>query len=243
MRVKSRTSAALLVSTVLAAALLSGCGSSSPKSDSTPSSTPSQTPSGSPTPSAKPGECLYQSDGQPPARNVTAPPAKPKYDSDVKVVFTTNLGKLPAVLDGKNAPCAVNAVTSLATQHYYNRTPCHRIAIVANGFHIIQCGDPSGTGTGGPGYAYAEEVKNTTTYPTGTIAMANTGQPNSTGSQFFIVFGKTQLGPNYTVLGQLTPEGLKTAKQIGKKLLKGKDKASYDGPPAVALTIEQVKVG
>ncbi len=74
---------------------------------------------------------------------------------------------------------------------------------------MLQCGDPTGTGAGSPGYRFAEELTGKETYPAGTLAMARTSQPSSQGSQFFLVFGDTQLRPDYTVFGTIDAAGVK----------------------------------
>ena len=78
---------------------------------------------------------------------------------------------------------------------------------------MLQCGDPTATGAGGPGYRFNDELTGTETYPAGTVAMANSG-PNTNGSQFFLVFGDTQLSPDYTVFGTIDAAGIAALKQI-----------------------------
>ena len=96
-------------------------------------------------------------------------------------------------------------------QGYFDGTSCHRLA--DSGIFVLQCGDPTGTGTGGPSYQFADELSGEETYPAGTLAMANAG-PGTNGSQFFIVFADTTLAPNYSVFGALDAAGLKTALAI-----------------------------
>ncbi|MDQ6641421.1 MAG: peptidylprolyl isomerase [Actinomycetota bacterium] len=212
------------------ALVVAGCGSSG-----TVSGTAQKSPK--PTQAAT---CTYAASTRTPARKVQPPPSKPTQTGSLKVTITTNFGNMAATLDGKNAPCAVNAFLSLAKQGYYDKTICHRVSVDARGFHILQCGDPTATGGGDPGYQYAEEVKGTESYAPGTIAMAKATAPNTTGAQFFVVFGPTQLQPQYTVLGQLTPAGLKVAKKAAAAAVKGKPNP-YDGAPATKVKLLTVK--
>ncbi|MEP6814809.1 MAG: peptidylprolyl isomerase [Marmoricola sp.] len=228
------------------ALVASGCGSSngaggSAKPSAKSSATVAPTPSATSSAPAKSGACSYLKSVQPPARNVKFPSAKPTRTGKVKVSIGTNFGNMTAALDAKNAPCAVNAFLSLAKQGYYDKTTCHRISVNANPpFHILQCGDPTATGSGGPGYQYAEELTGKETYPAGTLAMAKTQAPSSTGAQFFVNFDDTQLPPQYTVLGRLTPAGLKVVKKASAAALKGKP-AAYDGAPATRVNLTTVK--
>jgi peptidyl-prolyl cis-trans isomerase B (cyclophilin B) len=190
-------------------------------------------------PSAESGACEYLDSGQQPAKKVQKPPATPVADGPVEVTIKTNFGDMPATLDGKKAPCAVNSFLSLSKQGYYDKTDCHRITSNKGGFHVLQCGDPTGSGSGDPGYRYAEELTGQEDYRVGSLALANTGQPGSSGAQFFINYDVTTLPPNYTQFGQLTPAGLKVAQKAAKAATKGKPDG-YDGPPATKVTITGV---
>jgi peptidyl-prolyl cis-trans isomerase B (cyclophilin B) len=134
----------------------------------------------------------------------------------------------------------VNSFVSLARQGFFDKTPCHRLTTVS--IYVLQCGDPSGTGTGGPGYTIPDELSGDETYGPGTLAMANIGQPNSGGSQFFIVYQNTPLPPQYTVFGQVSPAGIRAVRKIAKQ---GTDNAfaQGDGHPKVPVTLQQVTVG
>ena len=105
---------------------------------------------------------------------------------------------------------------------------------------MLQCGDPTGTGTGGPGYEFASENLKGATYPAGTVAMANTGQPDSNGSQFFLVYKSTPLPPNYTPFGTIT-QGLPILDAIAKA---GSDNAnaSGDGHPKENVVIGTITI-
>jgi peptidyl-prolyl cis-trans isomerase B (cyclophilin B) len=185
------------------------------------------------------GPCKYLPSGQPAARKVTVPPAKPVAKGPVKVTIRTNLGNMSATLDGANAPCAVNSFLSLAKQGYFDKTVCHRVTSDSRGFHVLQCGDPTGTGAGDPGYRFAEEITGQEDYKVGSLAMGNTGQPSSTGSQFFVDYDTTALPPNYTQFGQLTPAGLQVAQKAAKAAVKGK-RDGYDGAPTTKVEITTV---
>jgi peptidyl-prolyl cis-trans isomerase B (cyclophilin B) len=119
-------------------------------------------------------------------------------------VVTTNMGTYSAVLDAAKAPGTVNNFVSLARNKYFDGTTCHR-AIPS---FMIQCGDPTATGNGGPGYKFADELPSSGEYKIGSLAMANSG-PNTNGSQFFVISGDqgVSLPPSYTLFGQVT-EGL-----------------------------------
>ncbi len=118
--------------------------------------------------------------------------------------LATNCGEIVLELDAAKAPHAVNSFVFLAGKGYYKNSPCHRLT--TSGIFVLQCGDPTGTGSGGPGYKFIDEnlpkagEKN---YPVGTVAMANSGK-GTNGSQFFLVYKDTTLPPNYTVFGRVT---------------------------------------
>ncbi|MDA8343741.1 MAG: peptidylprolyl isomerase [Actinomycetota bacterium] len=125
---------------------------------------------------------------------------------------TTDVGSFTIVLAPKAAPLAVNSFVFLARQHFFDCVVFHR---VIPGF-VDQTGDPTGTGTGGPGYKFADELpaKATPQYPLGSVAMANSG-PNTNGSQFFVVSGSQgeSLPPSYTLFGQVT-SGMNVVQKI-----------------------------
>jgi peptidyl-prolyl cis-trans isomerase B (cyclophilin B) len=156
------------------------------------------------------------------------------------MTITTNVGVIEVAVDTAKAPCTAASMTYLASRHFFDNSKCHRL--VTEGIKVLQCGDPSGTGMGGPTYKMAEEnLPNVTdplkAYPAGVLAMAKTQAPNSTGSQFFIVYGESQLSPDYTVLGMLT-KGLDVVQKIGAAGAVGPDgKAALDGAPKNPVTI------
>lgn len=120
------------------------------------------------------------------------------------VDVATSAGAVQFTLDRALAPCAVQSVLYLVSQKFYDGSPCHRMVNQPT-FGVLQCGDPTGTGGGGPTYKFKQEPPTgDTPYPRGSIAMANSGAPASTGSQFFIMFADTQLSPDYSVVGTVT---------------------------------------
>lgn len=217
-----------LISATLAAAallVLSGCagGSESPAEPSTPTS-------------ASADGCAYPAAGQA-ERPVSAPAPGDEPTGDVSAVLQTSAGEIPLTLTADRTPCTVGSFVSLAEQQYFDDTPCHRLT--TQGIFVLQCGDPSGTGTGGPGYRFADELDGSETYPAGTVAMANAG-PGTNGSQFFLVYEDTELPPNYTVFGSLAPEGLEVVRTIAAD---GTATGGGDGAPATPVTITGVTIG
>lgn len=191
---------------------------------------------------ASAGACSYLKDDQPAARKVKLPSSTPTETGTVKVTIGTNFGNVDADLDAKNAPCAVNSFLSLAEQGYYDKTNCSRVSYDTRGFALLQCGDPTGTGGGAPGYRFKEEVTGKEKYTAGVIAMAKADTPASTGGQFFIILADTQLPPEYTVLGKLSDQGLTVIRKAGMAALKGKTDG-YDGPPATKVELTKVTAG
>lgn len=149
----------------------------------------------------------------------------------VTYVIKTNEGDVGVTMDRTKAPCTINSFESLATQGYYDDTVCHRL--VDSGLFILQCGDPTATGRGGPGYTYADELDGTETYPAGTVAMANAG-PNTNGSQFFLVYADTPLPPGYTVFGTMDVTGLGVINRIAAE---GQGGNSVPNNPAQILSV------
>lgn len=152
--------------------------------------------------------------------------------------LTTNCGDIVIQTNFKSAPVTVTVLTALMNAGYYNRTFCHRLTVEE--IYILQCGDPTGTGAGDPGFRYRDENLPTATeenYPEGTVAMAN-GGPNTNGSQFFIAYDNTTLGPNYTIWGRVT-QGLEIVKYIASGGVRG---GGSDGRPVRDITIEKVTV-
>ncbi|NMH90955.1 peptidylprolyl isomerase [Pseudonocardia bannensis] len=227
------TSAAVVVVVVVAVVLLSTVGSSG--DDSTTAAAGGA--------DARPASvsCSYPSEG-PAAKPAQAPPSEDvSTQGTVGVTLQTNSGAIPLTLDRSLAPCTVNSFVSLAQQGYFDATSCHRLTTSA-GLQVLQCGDPSGTGTGGPGYTIPDEVSPELTYGRGTLAMAKTAAPNSGGSQFFMVYGDSQLPPEYTVFGSISPEGLQVVDGVARAGDDGSN-GPGDGAPAQPVTIQTATVG
>ncbi|MDP9432689.1 MAG: peptidylprolyl isomerase [Actinomycetota bacterium] len=158
-------------------------------------------PADEPTAAASPGGCAYE-DAEQAARKVPKPdPAKAREAANSTATVRTNRGDIVIELLAGQAPCTVNAIRHLAEQKYYDDTRCHRL--VTSGIFVLQCGDPSGTGSGGPGFRFADEALEGAEYPAGTVAMANAG-PDTNGSQFFVVYQQGGLEANYTPFGRVT---------------------------------------
>jgi peptidyl-prolyl cis-trans isomerase B (cyclophilin B) len=138
----------------------------------------------------------------------SAPPASDAGGKTWTFKINTTCGAVSVELDGKKAPQAVSAMLLLGKSGYFDGSPCHRL--VTAGIYVLQCGDPTGTGTGGPGFSYGpvENAPKDYVYPAGTVAMARSSAPDSNGSQFFIVYKESTIGDPksgaYTVLGKLT---------------------------------------
>lgn len=136
------------------------------------------------------------------------------------------------------APTTVGTIAWLANQGFYDNTSCHRLT--TQGIFVLQCGDPAGNGSGGPGFSFADENLPTAgadgnyVYPRGTVAMANSG-PNTNGSQFFLVYQDSPLPPNYSVWGQIT-EGLDVIDNVAAA---GVLDGSSDGLPSQAVVINR----
>jgi peptidyl-prolyl cis-trans isomerase B (cyclophilin B) len=148
--------------------------------------------------------------------------------------LTTNCGRIKVELFGDKAPVTVQNFEFLTNKAYFDGTPCHRLT--TSGLFVLQCGDPTGLGTGGPGYTIPDEnlpKSGANNYPAGTLAMANTGAPHSGGSQFFIVYKDTQLSPNYTIFGKVT-QGLELVQAIADAGVSG---GGVDGRPAQPVGI------
>jgi peptidyl-prolyl cis-trans isomerase B (cyclophilin B) len=188
--------------------------------------------------------CTYSPDtsGNPDLKDVGTPPdpqSTPTQGTDT-LRMSTGQGDLTLTLNRSIAPCAAASFTYLAQQKFFDGTPCHR-EVNSDNFGVLQCGDPSGTGKGGPSYTFGEEVTPTTTYPRGTVAMAKTSAPNSTGSQFFLCFTDTQLSPDYTVVGTIDAAGLAVLDKIAAAGNDGSN-GTGDGAPKVPVRINSMAV-
>lgn len=176
-----------------------------------------------------------------PAAEAAAKPVNAPADGDVSAqgqvpaTLQTSAGTIGLSLDRALAPCTVNSFTNLIKQGFYDDTPCHRL-VTSPGLQVLQCGDPTGQGSGGPGYSFDDEVFDGLKYGRGILAMANSG-PNTNGSQFFMIYGDAQLPPQYTVFGSIDAGGL----SVLDKIAQGGDDGSISaggGKPNTPVTIQ-----
>ncbi|MGP4110946.1 peptidylprolyl isomerase [Streptomyces sp. 4N509B] len=179
--------------------------------------------------------------------------AEPEMTIDTSATYVmelqTTCGPIEITLDAEAAPHTVNSFNFLAGEGYLDHTRCHRLT--NQGIFVLQCGDPQGTGQGGPGYTIPDENLDDAdvsegTYPAGTVAMANrynaqdgSGE-DSGGSQFFLVYEDSQLPPYYTPFGTVT-EGmdvLRTIAEAGSTT----DPATGNTPPNATVVINRATV-
>jgi peptidyl-prolyl cis-trans isomerase B (cyclophilin B) len=196
--------------------------------------------------------CQYPATTEPASKPVKPPqngriPTEPAL---ISATITTSQGPVGLELDNGRTPCTVNNFTSLAKQGFFDNTTCHRLTTTPD-LGVLQCGDPTGTGTGGPGYRFPNEyptnqyrltdpaLKIPVLYPRGTLAMANSG-PGTNGSQFFLVYKESQLPPTYTVFGAIDTAGLATLHTVAAAGVAG---GSDDGKPILDVTVKSVKLG
>ncbi|MFJ4702660.1 peptidyl-prolyl cis-trans isomerase B (cyclophilin B) [Streptomyces sp. TverLS-915] len=205
--------------------------------------TPSASPSKAPDPCDKPaaGSVKKLSYKKEPALAVDK-------SADYTMTLGTTCGDIGIALDAKNAPHTVNSFDYLAGKGYFDHTKCHRLTTA--GIYVLQCGDPSGNGTGGPGYTLPDENLKSkklkgNVYPAGTVAMANqynaqTKEGRHTGgSQFFLVYQDSQLPPDYTPFGTISADGMKVLKKIADA---GENTGQGDGAPNATVVIDKATV-
>ncbi|STC78616.1 peptidyl-prolyl cis-trans isomerase [Corynebacterium minutissimum] len=190
--------------------------------------------------------CEYPEAGDA-SREVAIPKGKNiPAKGEVTVNFATKQGDIEMTLDRSLAPCTVNAITDMISAEYYDDTVCHRMT--DGGIFVLQCGDPTGQGSGGPGFQFANEyptdeaddeaLGKMALYPKGSLAMANAG-PDTNGSQFFINYKDSELPPAYTYFGNLTAKGQKTIDAIAAKGVKD---GAGDGQPAEEVRITKATI-
>ncbi|MEN9324534.1 MAG: hypothetical protein RL414_288 [Actinomycetota bacterium] len=192
-------------------------------------------------PTSVPGCKKSTATGHTPAK--VKQPTAPAKKFAKTLTFSTNCGDIVVTLNPK-APQTITNISTLANAGYYNKSLCHRLT--TEGLFVLQCGDPTATGSGSPtGWkGYADEnlpAAGAKNYPAGTVAMANSG-PGTNGSQFFLVYADTQLGPNYTIWGKIT-KGLDLVKKIAEVRayqVQG-DQAYYAGDGFPVQTVEIIK--
>jgi peptidyl-prolyl cis-trans isomerase B (cyclophilin B) len=206
----------------------------------TPKSTPSATASPTPSPTvAEPAtHCVYTAAGTA-ARKVSLPSATPNYKATYTATINTNRGAIVIDLLNSKATCTVNSFVHLAEAGFYNKTPCFRLS--TSDPYMLQCGDPTGKGTGGPGYEFASENLTGATYPAGTLAMANTGEPDSNGSQFFLVYKNSPLSPDYTPFGKIV-SGLNILQAVAKAGYGKPLSSAGGGAPKESVEFESVTI-
>ena len=194
--------------------------------------------------------CSYPAAAQPAAKPNTPPRTEniPTSDEPLSYSMATTAGNIGLTLNNPESPCTVNSFVSLANQGYFDGTTCHRLTTGA-GLQVLQCGDPTGSGSGGPGYQFAHEFPTDTyaegdpaaqtpvLYPRGTLAMANAG-PGTNGSHFYLVYGDSQLPPAYTAFGTIDETGLATLDAIAAKGAQG---GASDGAPAEPVDITSMQ--
>jgi peptidyl-prolyl cis-trans isomerase B (cyclophilin B) len=173
----------------------------------------------------------------------------PTTPAMVDATVVTNAGPFVVHLDNAKAPCTVKSFDSLVQQGYFDNTPCHRLTDSPS-LSVLQCGDPTGKGTGGPGYRFANEyptnqyrpfdpaLKQAVRYPRGTLAMANSG-PDTNGSQFFIVYRDSMLPPTFTAFGQVDKTGYAIIDDIVSVGIAG---GADDGKPSKPVIIRSIRL-
>jgi peptidyl-prolyl cis-trans isomerase B (cyclophilin B) len=193
----------------------------------------SPTPTGTATTAAS--TCTWTASGNASKQGIAQPPADPPTSGTANILVQTSRGPMTFQLNRTAAPCAVASFVSLAQQQYFNDTPCHRLT--TSGIFVLQCGDPLGNGQGGPGYTFGDELTGQEKYTRGVLAMANSGA-GTNGSQFFIVYKRSTLSPNYTVFGRVT-SGLNV---VDKVAAAGSNNANGagDGKPKLPMTLTTV---
>jgi len=195
--------------------------------------------------------CTYPAIADPTSRPAKPPRSGkvPTEPAQVSASVMTDQGPIGLVLDNGKSPCTVNSFASLAQQGFFDKTSCHRLT-TDPALSVLQCGDPKGDGTGGPGYEFADEyptnqfpagsdtLSKPVVYPRGTLAMANAG-PGTNGSQFFLVYKDSQLPPAYTVFGTIDPQGLATVDKIAAA---GTADGGTDGQPRTPVNITYIRL-
>lgn len=164
-----------------------------------------------------------------------APPESILKRGPRQITLQTNCGDIVIQTFFKQAPVTVTVLSALIKGGYYNKTLCHRLT--TEGIYVLQCGDPTATGSGGPEFRYRDEnlpAAGSNNYPAGVVAMANSG-PNTNGSQFFLVYKDTTLGPNYTIWGRIT-SGLDIVRYVAEGGVKN---GEADGAPVRTIAIER----
>jgi peptidyl-prolyl cis-trans isomerase B (cyclophilin B) len=192
----------------------------------------------SPAPAGK-ANCYYTKDNAiANDKKVDLPPTVAEAKTPFYATVKTSEGDVQLKLDSEKAPCAVNSFVFLANAKFYDNTVCHR-ELIDNGYGVLQCGDPTGSGSGGPGYKFNDENLDGAAYTKGVLAMANAGA-NTNGSQFFMVFRDSKFDPNYTPFGTIV-KGLDVLEKIAKNDTVVGPNGSKDVPKK-KVTIKKVTI-
>jgi peptidyl-prolyl cis-trans isomerase B (cyclophilin B) len=234
--------AAVVVGVVL---LTNKLGGGSTQAATTPTKAAATTPTPSPSTSTSAATgCTYTKTATKASKAVTLPTYDATKAADYKKPFTatikTNQGDIVVQLAADKAPCTANSFKHLAESKYYDGSPCHRLT--TDNIYVLQCGDPTGSGSGGPGYQFGvENAPADGNYPAGTLAMARTSDPGSNGSQFFVVYKDTQLpdANGYTIFGRVT-KGLDVVQKVADAGVEG---GGGDGAPVQKVTVKTVTIG
>jgi peptidyl-prolyl cis-trans isomerase B (cyclophilin B) len=178
------------------------------------------------------GPCVYAETE--PVDGIGLPPSEPLAASTATI--TLNGSPVTVELLAEDAPCTVGSFAHLAGAGYFDGITCHRLT-TSDSLRVLQCGDPTGTGGGGPGYEFGLENTDGATYEAGIVAMAHRADdPDSNGSQFFLVYDDSVLPPEYTVFGRIT-DGIDVLTEIAEA---GTADDSTDGTPAEPVTIDSL---
>jgi peptidyl-prolyl cis-trans isomerase B (cyclophilin B) len=228
------------------------------KVSATASPSASATASASPAAVTEPAQhCSYTSASAGSVVKSSLPTASPDYKAAYTASINTNLGPIKIDLANSKATCTVNSFVHLASDNFWNNSQCHRMSN-SDGLFMLQCGDPTAKasqklscssttlGTGGPGYEFASEnlptagSSGSVTYKAGTVAMANSGGATN-GSQFFLVFKDTTLGPDYTPFGTIT-SGLDILQNVAKAGTSCTFAGAGGGVPKDKVVIDSVSI-
>ncbi|WP_327250582.1 peptidylprolyl isomerase [Streptomyces sp. NBC_01244] len=185
-------------------------------------------------PASAAATCAYTPDGKA-AGSVGTPPGDVSRLRPYAATLRTNHGDVVFEALTAKAPCTTNSFAYLAGRKYFDGTTCHRLTTA--GIFVLQCGDPTGTGSGGPGYRFGDENLTGAVYPAGTVAMANAG-PGTNGSQFFLVHEDSRLPPAYTPFGRIT----RNAHVLDEIARKGTKHGGGDGAPKQEVIVNSVGI-
>ncbi|MFD9732960.1 peptidylprolyl isomerase [Umezawaea sp. NPDC059074] len=216
----------IAVAAVLSSWLLSGCATSV-----------NGKPVAGAAPAAAGPTCDYAVDTSPGAVTANGFPATVSNQKKSTVSFATPQGVLAVDLDPSLGPCSVEAIRFLVKKKFYDGSSCHRLTTNPS-LQVLQCGDPSGSGTGTPGFRYDDKLPVRGDYVRGVVAMANAG-PGTNGSQFFIVYGAAQINPDYPVVGKVSSGMDLVDAVVAGGVVGGKQ----DGKPVKPMTFTSVTEG